>query len=79
MKKLTQTEANELIRLAWLDVERYGKGTYRFGQSLWNLIPNEILFHNQDTPYACLSDADFFYEQNCDTVLEKFYKYYVED
>lgn len=29
MKKLTQIEATELIKRAWLDVEKYGKGSYR--------------------------------------------------
>lgn len=88
MRKLTQQEAKELIRQAWLDVEKYGYGSYRFGQSVHNLIPTEISKQYEiwiDSPTGrkifngYVKDVDFYYEQNCDIVLEKFFKFFVEE
>lgn len=84
MQKLNQQEAQDLIKKTWEMVALHTLGSYRFGQSLWNLIPNEILKQYwKDSPFGLDSgwakDVDFFYEQNPDIVIAKFYKFFVED
>lgn len=79
MQKLTSSEAQDLIKKAWEMVAQHTLGSYRFGQALQNLIPDEVLFNNEDTPYACLSESNFYYEQDPDAVIVKFYKWFVED
>jgi hypothetical protein len=82
MNKLTKDEAQSLFIKAWKDVEKYSLGSYRFGQSLWNLIPNDIIETMKDFDqwgdYG-FTDVDccFYYEPNSDIVIEKFYKYFV--
>ena len=82
--KLNQIQAAELVKQAWLDVEKYGMGSYRFGQSLWNRIPMRILSQYVDigevSGYPCgyKTEVDFFYIRDSDVVMEKFYKYFVE-
>lgn len=72
MKKLTQQEANDLVVEAWRLVKEYESAKYRFGQALYNLLPEELYKHYHMTAY------DFFYWSNSDQVLESFYKYFVE-
>lgn len=84
MQKLTQSEAKDLIEKAWKQVSEHTLGSYRFGQSLWNLIPEDILKQYwKDSPFGLDSgwvrDVDFFYERNSDIALAKFYQYFVED
>lgn len=74
MNKLTQQEAQDLITKAWKMVSDQNLGSYRFGQSLYNLIP-----YDPTSPSIEDTDADFFYEPDPDIVIEKFYKYFVED
>lgn len=84
MQKLTNLEAQDLIKKAWEGVSQRNLGQYRFGQSLWNLIPNEILKQYwKDSPFGVDSgwvrEVDFFYERDADIALAKFYQHFVED
>ena len=84
MQKLTPSEAQDLIKKAWEMVAENTLGSYRFGQSLWNLIPNEILKQYwKDSPFGVdsgwMQDVDFYYEQDLDTVIDRFYRYFVKD
>lgn len=76
MSKFTQSEAQELVKQAWSDVYTHHLGSYRFGQALSNLIPCGLLF---DPIIIREAESDFYYEQNPDIVMEKFYKFYVEE
>ena len=78
MKKLTQQEASDLIQKAWQEVAEYTLGSYRFGQALWNLIPNELSLEYWQEGYG-YGDVDFFYEPDSNIAAENFYKYFVED
>lgn len=77
MSKLTQEEATVLIAQAWKDVSKHTLGSYRFGQALWNLIPDD-LFDEIIVKDGYNSMVDFYYEPNSDIVVEKFYRYFVE-
>ena len=87
MNKLTQQEAQDLITKAWKMVSDQNLGQYRFGQSLWNMIPLHLLEEYEiwtDTSLGSLfegfhPDVEFFYEPDSDTALVKFYKFFVED
>lgn len=84
MQKLNQKEAQELIKKAWEMVAEHTLGSYRFGQSLWNLIPEHILKQYwKDSPFGLDSgwvrEVDFFYERDSDVALAKFYRFFVED
>ncbi len=77
MIKFTQQEASNLITKA-----SYQKAQYpmlRFGQSLWLLIPNKRLQLYIGNDYFYDPAVDFFNETDYDVVLEKFYKYFVEE
>ena len=74
MKKLTQSEAKELVKQAYIYTHHLG--IQRFGQALSNLIPCGLLF---DPIVIREAESDFYYEQNPDIVMEKFYKFYVEE
>lgn len=77
MQKLTQQEANTLIRKAWQDVEKYSLGSYRFGHYLWDNIPARL------REQALSEDEYFFngflYEPNSDIATAKFMTYFVEE
>jgi len=73
MNKLTQQEAQDLIQKAWHMVAEHHLVGYRFGQALWNIIPNDIY-----QKYSC-TDKDFFYWQDSDKVTETFFKYFVQE
>lgn len=77
MNKLTQQEASDLIQKAWQEVSKYTLGSYRFGQALWNLIPNKLSLEYFRVGYG-YGNVDFFYEPDSDIATEKFYKYFVE-
>lgn len=79
MQKLTQQQASELISRAWKQVSEQNLGSYRFGQSLWDIIPPVITLQYWNVGSGYLHQVDFYYEQNTDIVIEKFYKYFVED
>lgn len=77
MNKLTQQEASDLIQKAWQEVSKHTLGSYRFGQALWDLIPNELSLGYWQVGYG-YDGVDFFYEPNSNIATEKFYKYFVE-
>lgn len=66
--KLSQQQAQTFITQAWIDVELYKTSSYRFGQSLWNLLPKGVTLHIHATK------EDWFYEKNPHIVIEKFYR-----
>lgn len=73
MIKLTQKEASNLISKAWHDVHKYSLGGYRFGQALFNLLPNGMGSAIVNT------DKDFFYFDDSEKATELFYKHCVEE
>ena len=77
MKKLTQQEASKLIQKAWQEVSNHTLGSYRFGQALWNLIPDKLSLEYW-TVGCGYGSVDFFYEQDSNIATEKFYEYFVE-
>lgn len=78
MNKLTQQEASDLIQKAWQEVSNYTLGSYRFGQVLWNLIPDKLSLAYWQVGYG-YGSVDFFYEPDSNIATEKFYKYFVEN
>ena len=70
MTKLTYEQAIKLVEQA--SQESTEIQHYRFGQVLWNLIPNEVSnqFH--------MTDKDFFFWVDNTKVIEVFYNHYVE-
>jgi hypothetical protein len=73
MKKLSQIEAGNLISKAWSDVRKYSINHYRFGQSLFNQLPQEMARAITNT------EMDFFYEVNHEEVGRLFYLHCVEN
>lgn len=83
MNKLTQQEAKDLVEQAWEEVFRHNLGSYRFGQVLWSLIPDELhssVFTDTEEILGWTKkvSADFYYEPDSNIATEKFYKYFVE-
>jgi hypothetical protein len=77
MKKLTTKEALEYMvkandEVVEFDATNMAKGSYRYGQALWNSLPAEI----RDTYIS--TDADFFYDEDQPTVNGKFFTFMVE-
>jgi hypothetical protein len=77
MKKLTVIEAVEYMvkandSVVEFDATNMAKGSYRYGQALWNSLPEEI----RDTHIS--TDADFFYDEDQPTVNGKFFTFMVE-
>lgn len=71
MTKLTQQEATALIEQAWKMVVDHNLGSYRFGETLWHLLPKQVW-------YVENSQDILLYEPNSDIVVEKFYRHFVE-
>lgn len=69
--KLAIMDANKLINKAYGEV-RANKG-YRFGQALWNSLPNELIEYGMGT------EKDFFYWEDRPAVLRAFYTNFVEE
>lgn len=79
MKKLTQQEASDLIQKAWEEVSRHTLGSYRFGQVLYNLLPEDMhSFWRNISADNFYCEPDFYYEPDSNIATEKFYKYFVE-
>lgn len=56
--KISEDCLNELIQLAWKvhrEVNQDPRAKYRFGQSLWNVLPDVV------TGGIAQTDKDFFY------------------
>lgn len=68
--KLTYQEAQQVLRKAY--AMQMKTQSVRFGQALWNSLPNEL------TRKLTGTDADFYYEQSDQIAHEKFYEYFVE-
>ncbi len=73
MNKLTQQEAQDLIQKAWKLVSNRYLGSYRFGQALYNLLPESLYDEFKG------SSKDFYDWQDHKKVTEVFYKYFVEN
>lgn len=69
---LSQSEANLLVKKAWEHVAKHQKGSYRFGQALWNLLPDPLV------QLHAAKEADFYFVRDSDKVMEIFYKYFVD-
>ncbi|MDB4311833.1 hypothetical protein N9937_00245 [bacterium] len=75
MKKLAICEANELIEKAHIEVAEGREWKYRFGQSIWNNLPEKV------TPLRIEltgTDKDFFYWTNNDKVIESLFENFVD-
>ena len=70
MTKLTYAQAVELVEQA--SQESLQNRGYRFGQALWNLLPDET------TKNALGTTRDFFYWADNAKVIEVFYEYFVD-
>lgn len=77
MLKLTQLEAVKVLIEAEKDKAEYPQ--LRSGQSVWNNIPNEYLLQYVANDYGYDREVDFFEETDYDIVLNKFFKYFVEE
>jgi len=73
MNLLSQKQAEELIQKAYKNLQKYNKGSMRLGQTLFNMLPEDIYRHFTGTEY------DFYYCQEEQKVLECFYQHYVEE
>ena len=71
MTKLTYAQAVELVEQ--VSQESLQNRGYRFGQALWNLIPNEV-----SEPFWT-TDKDFFYWKDNAKVIETFYEFFVDN
>jgi len=70
MIKLTHQQANELLGKVYK--QRRISPSYRLGQGIFNLLPEDLAEYIRDT-------NDFFYWTDEDKVLEVFYRECVED
>ena len=70
MTKLTYKQAVKLVEQA--SQESLQNRGYRFGQSLWNLLPDET------TKNVLGTTRDFFYWTDNTKVIETFYEYFVD-
>ena len=71
MTKLTYAQAVKLIEQA--TQESLQNRGYRFGQALWNLLPDETAKNVLGTT------RDFFYWTDNAKVIETFYAHFVDD
>ena len=71
MTKLTYAQAVKLVEQA--SQESLQNRNYRFGQALWNLLPDET------TKNALGTTRDFFYWTDNAKVIETFYEYFVDN
>tara|TARA_R110000765_G_scaffold185560_2_gene291199 strand:- start:252 stop:473 length:222 start_codon:yes stop_codon:yes gene_type:complete len=67
MSQLTQAQAEEYVKQA----NHQAYGDYRFGQALWNILPNQY------TRKFVGTEADFFHTKDIDEALTIFYKHFV--
>lgn len=65
--KLTYEEMDAYIKVAWIQVEHGKEYQYRFGQALYNLLPNYV------THQIYMTEFDFFYWTDYNKVLEVAY------
>lgn len=72
-KRLTQKEAAKLLDRAYALNRQYPQ--QRVGQNLWNFIQED---HPDLAAVHVGLDNDFFYQRHVPTVIETFYRYYVE-
>lgn len=72
IKKLSPEQATEMIKLSYEHVRLNRPAKYRFGQALWNILPDELTLHFNGTEH------DFFYWTNENKVLSVFLANYVE-
>ena len=70
MAKLTHEQATKLVEQA--SQESLQNRGYRFGQALWNLLPDET------TKNVLGTTRDFFYWKDNAKVIETFYEYFVD-
>ena len=70
MTKLSYTQAAKLVEQA--SQESLQNRGYRFGQALWNLLPDET------TKNVLGTTRDFFYWKDNAKVIETFYEYFVD-
>ena len=75
--KISEDCLNGLIELAWKvyrDVNQDPRAKYRFGQALWNVLPDSVTKHIWNT------DKDFFYwsDERVAEILEIVYSEFVE-
>lgn len=71
MTKLTHMQAAKLIQQA--SQESTENKHYRFGQALWNLLPEEV-----SKPFY-MTDKDFFLWSDNAKVMEVLYENFVDD
>ena len=72
IKRLSPEQATEMIKLAYEHVHLNQLAKYRFGQALWNILPDELMLHFHGTEH------DFFYWVDENKVLSVFLDNYVE-
>lgn len=72
IKRLSPEQATEMINLAQEHVHLNQSAKYRFGQALWNILPDDLASYFRSTKY------DFFYWTNENKILSVFLDNYVE-
>ena len=72
IKKLSPEQAAQLVKTAHIHVRIHWAAKYRFGQALWNILPDELASYFRSTEH------DFFYLTNENKVLSVFLDNYVE-
>lgn len=73
MQKLTQTEAQDLICKAWKMVNKHRLGEWRFGATVWKLLPDQITDQNP------LFLVEFCDQRRAEMVIDNIYEFFVED
>lgn len=72
IKRLSPEQAAQLVKTAHIHVRIHWADKYRFGQALWNILPDELALHFNGTEH------DFFYWTNENKVISVFLDNYVE-
>ena len=73
MKKLTQSEAQDLIKKAWGMVNKHQLGEWRFGSTVWKLLPDQI---TDEIPLLLVEFCD---QRSAELVINNLYEFLVED